>query len=254
MNVALAMLMCFVCVGSASVSHDVVNELQAELQALLDTLAQQSGFAIQLGVKTPDYEFSIASGSATIPGKQAKQITVNDTMAFGSATKPYTATAAMQLVEKGVLSLDDPAMKHIDPILQKLNGTTLVKLFGTEAAQITVGHVLQMRSGIADFDVPEFDYKVLADNASNPLELILYAAGLTPKFVCKPGTCVCYSSTNYELAGLILLAHAAKGEDTWQTFDQSVVFPSKLKSEFAHTFFENNGLISDHLTVPGTTR
>jgi hypothetical protein len=48
---------------------------------------------------------------------------------------------------KGKLSLDDPAMRHIDPILMKMNGTTLVKLFGAEAAQITVGHVLQMRSG-----------------------------------------------------------------------------------------------------------
>jgi CubicO group peptidase (beta-lactamase class C family) len=107
---------------------------------------------------------------------------------------------------------------------------------------------------IADFDVPDFDYKVLSDNSSNPLELILYAASLTPKFVCTPGTCVCYSSTNYELAGLILLAFAEKGKDTWQTYDQSIVFPSSLQSEFKNTYFETNGLISKHLTVPGTTR
>jgi hypothetical protein len=78
----------------------VGDQLQTELQTLLDTLANQSGFAIQLGVKTPDYEFSIASGNATVVGKQTKDITIHDTMAFGSATKPYTATTVMQLIEK----------------------------------------------------------------------------------------------------------------------------------------------------------
>ena len=55
----------------------------------------------------------------------------------------------MQLVEKKAVSLDDPVHKHIDPVLTRLNGTTFVKLFGPTAADVTVGHVLQMRSGIA---------------------------------------------------------------------------------------------------------
>jgi len=37
--------------------------------------------------------------------------------------------------------------------------------------------------------------------------------------MCEPGACTEYSSTNYVLAGIVLLAHAPEGGQTWETFD-----------------------------------
>ena len=39
-------------------------------------------------------------------------------------------------------------------------------------------------------------------------------------FVCDPGSCTSYSSTNYILAGLVLLAHAPAGQRTVASFNQ----------------------------------
>ena len=68
-----------------------------------------------------------------------------------------TAAGVFRLVEANKVALDDPASKHIDPVLQQMghvNATSLVALFGDKAANVTVGHLVSMESGIGDFDVP----------------------------------------------------------------------------------------------------
>jgi D-alanyl-D-alanine carboxypeptidase len=210
--------------------------------------SKSTGYNLQLAVKTDDFEVQVASGTNAAT---SKPVTVKDSFAFGSGTKPYVASSIMQLVEKKAVSLDDPVHKHIDPVLTRLNGTTFVKLFGPTAADVTVGHVLQMRSGIADFDVPAFDDLVLSSNWGSPFRILDYAGGLTPQFVCAPGSCVMYSSTNYELAGLVLMAlHGAKD---WPDLAERVVFPAAVAADFPNSQFLNQGPLSSALTVPGVS-
>ena len=45
-----------------------------------------------------------------------------------------------------------------------------------------------------------------ANATHSPVEFVLGAAAVKPPFVCDPGKCVSYSSTNYVLLGLVLLA------------------------------------------------
>jgi len=83
-----------------------------------------------------------------------------------------------------------------------------------------------MRSGIGDFDIPEFDNKLLTEGSEvhSPLEALEVVshfpehescAGYNCTFACEPGTCGFYSSTNFLLAGLVLLNHAPAGQQTW---------------------------------------
>ena len=68
-----------------------------------------------------------------------------------------TIGAMSRLVEEGKLSLDDKASGPVDAALRRLGETdTLVGLFGPKAADITVKMLIQMRSGLADFDAPAF--------------------------------------------------------------------------------------------------
>ena len=54
---------------------------------------------------------------------------------------------------------------HVDPVLKK-DGTSWAELFGTEGAAVTVGLMLQMRSGIKDYDGNQFDDLLLYNQSS----------------------------------------------------------------------------------------
>lgn len=104
--------------------------------------------------------------------------------------------------------------------------TTFVETMGQNATNITVGNLIRMQSGIGDFDIPSYDNQLLVDGdkVHSPLEILKVVAGFNNTFgcksfdctyVCEPGTCTMYSSTNFVIAGLVLLGHAPEGQQTW---------------------------------------
>jgi CubicO group peptidase (beta-lactamase class C family) len=122
--------------------------------------------------------------------------------------------------------------------MKRMFNTTMVELFGSMAANITVDNLFRMNSGLNDFECRScnFDTQVLVNSTNtpqevhSPMESFEYVASLGPfteeckktfecTFVCEPGTCFKYSTLNYMLGGLILVNFAPEGQDTWQTFD-----------------------------------
>lgn len=175
-------------------------------------------------------DFGLGSGPRTPFGlpRYAKpgNLTGNDTGILGSGTKPYTAAGAMRLVDQGKVSLDDKASIHLDGPMKAMWNTSFVGLFGVNATNVTVGNILRMQSGLADMDNSKYEAKVLVNetHGHSPLEDLQYVANLTGPFGCKNRTCTWafepgahtqYSSTNYLLAGLILINHAPEGQQTW---------------------------------------
>lgn len=67
----------------------------------------------------------------------------------------------MRLVDRGVVKLEDLASQHLDPSLTRGMGKSFVELFGDKAAKVQVKHLIQMQSGIADFDIPSLDHSIL---------------------------------------------------------------------------------------------
>ena len=120
----------------------------------------------------------------------------------------------MRLVDAGKLSLDDSVASQIDGVLTAANGTNMTALFGPAAASVTVRQLIFMQSGLPDFDTPELDQRILQDvTVDFPPYAILRAAasGCAGKASClhfTPGSHVEYSSTNFVIAGLVLLAHS----------------------------------------------
>lgn len=229
----LAALAC----SAAALSESAANKLKADIQAAIDSIANVSGYAFSVGYHDATASFGVGAGSRSPNGlKPFVPGTVGPTDSFllGSGTKPFTAAAVMRLVDRGKVSLDDLASDHIDAVMQRLNGTSMVGLFGDDAKSVTVGQLLSMQSGIGDYDVKSFDDPLLAQgNSVHSVFEPLYAVGAfsSPNgcdpnhgqyctFVCNPGKCTEYSSTNYILLGLLLLAHAPAGQQTVQTFDQ----------------------------------
>ncbi|CAJ1460781.1 unnamed protein product [Effrenium voratum] len=132
-----------------------------------------------------------------------------------------------------------------------MNGTSMVGLFGAKASDVTVGHLLRMQSGLADFDVPGFDDALLkkGSSAHSPMEFLHAAASQSPAFLCDPGQCTSYTSTNYVLAGFVALG--AKGQSDWTALDQAQIFPQPADAKYQRCRFADQGRLNSSLSVAG---
>eukprot|EP00439_Symbiodinium_sp_Y106_P058968 s3825_g8.t1 len=226
------------------------SKLEDAFQSVLTGLSKKYGFATQLAWKSATEDFTVSAGRDPVTGRA---VTENDTFAFGSGTKPYTAVLVLKLVAEGKVELDKPAATYVDGVLQRLNGTSMVGLFGQQASQVTVGHLLRMQSGLNDFDVPDFDKALLqhGDTLHSPMEFLHGAAKQSPVFVCDPGACTSYTSTNYILAGFVALG--ASGGTDWSALDQSQIFPKSAGGKYQQCTFADKGQLNNSLTIAGAS-
>ena len=102
----------------------------------------------------------------------------DDKYVWGSTTKMFTGPAVLQLVERGVVGLDDACSTHIDPILLGLNGTTLASALGPDVAAVTIRQLLHMESGIHDYDGGAYTAAQFANRSREfgPVEVLGYSA------------------------------------------------------------------------------
>jgi len=228
------------------------SSLQARLQVIVDRASFVSlGTGLSLGVATAHGNISISAGPRR--GRIARdgdRVQPEDKFAMGSTTKMYTAAAVLRLVDAGRLGLDDKALPLIDRLWTKLNGTSLAVLLGPRMRNVTVRHLLQMQSGIPDFDtLPSRKYQL--NHPTEDLGPVRELAFLPPKkdFSCDPGTCGEYSSTNYELLGLLLAQQSGAG--SWDTYSQASGLPAATMAAMRHTSFVLHGTCGNFTPVHG---
>jgi CubicO group peptidase (beta-lactamase class C family) len=215
--------------------QNVSNTLESDIQSVVSTLANRTGFAISVGyVDSCGNEIAAAAGSRGIPS-DSNTTTPNDRYTYGSGTKGLTATAVMRLVDRNILKLEDRAYVFIDRALKEFN-KTLAETLGKRVENVTVGQLIQMRSGVSDFDVPDFDNYVLknSNRTYTPLDFLSYVSSLSDeiceadyagnckcRFQFEPGTQVAYSSTNFVLAGLVLVGAQSNVTTSWKEYDMA---------------------------------
>lgn len=243
------------------------------LEQLVSHARIHHGFdlAMQLGWRDKQYDFGVAAGGYNLtdaplsPNAQGvrRNATTADTYLFGSGTKPFTAVGVLRLIDQGKIGARDRVSKHINPFLLHNNGTTLEKLFGAAISNATVLDLIEMSAGISDFEI-EVDHSIPFDNEIlkngnkvwTPYDYILYAAnapnqtGPGGHILCEPRACRSYSSTSFQVAGL-LLASVLNPEGDWFDLDMSkAILPQSLRYPSLR-FLADSGRISDHLTIPG---
>merc|ERR1711972_496706 len=138
--------------------------------------------------------------------------------------------------------------------------------FGPAISNATVLDLIEMSAGISDYEVEinhryPFDAEILnhGDQVWPPYATIRYAAnapnqtGPGGHILCEPGKCSAYSSTSYQVAGLLLAAILGPTDGDWMDLDQAhAVFPDPLRYP-SFKFLTDKGYLSDHLTVPGAS-
>lgn len=144
--------------------------------------------AVFLLVKDGEIFFAKGYGYADV--KQKIPVVPEKTLfRVGSVSKLFTATAVMQLYERGKLRLDDDVNKYL----------TLFKLENKYARPVTIAHLLTHTAG--------FDQKgigIAARRESEVIPLGEYLAKEMPPHVMPPGEVINYSNHGMALAGYLV--------------------------------------------------
>lgn len=140
----------------------------------------------------------------------------SDRFGIGSVTKTFTAAVVLQLVEEGVLTLDEPLADY-EPTFPR-------------AEAITLSHLLTHTTGIYDY---AYDPEVLAGHGRewDPEELVAIAAQEPPLF--DPGDDWDYSNTNFILLGLVI--EGATGHSWASEVRARLLDPFALSDTFVAT-------------------
>jgi D-alanyl-D-alanine carboxypeptidase len=178
-----------------------------------------------------DQDGEILFEGATGLANDEKQTPLSPTDRFRiySITKTFTAVLVLQLVDEGVLSLDDTVADWLDdPAVGRI----------PNVEQITLRQLLTHTSGVYDYfaeDSPFWEDAYLGEDANwsriwTPEELLAYADGASHAPDFAPGEGVRYSNTGYILLGLIV--EEATGQAFADRLHQQVLDPLGLTDTF----------------------
>lgn len=175
------------------------------------SMAESKQPGIALAVKGPRGDYMKAYGSTA--GSSPRPLTVDDHFRIASTTKTFTSTAVMMAVQRGDISLDDKLSQFVPGI--------------TNGNQITLRHMLMMRSGIADWNsqLGALIYlSLFPTGAWNEETTLLYIKSGSPLWA--PGGGYAYSNSNFVLLGLVL--KAVTGRYIRDIIHQDIITPLGL--------------------------
>lgn len=257
----LVMAKLFAIFGAIAAADDLQSQLQQALdQVVAGHLGTFPNLSLSFAWKDGSQEVAVASG--VVLGRSATQ---EDTFLYGSGTKPVTASSVMSLIDQGLVKGDDKAYTILDPYFAEMGQPSMADIFGEGIKNATVLSLIRMSAGIRDFeDDYTFDQEVLSNGTKfwdnypfdamefSVSDLNVKAGGFDGPLICPAGgNCTSYSSTSYDVAGLLLTA-VLQSQSSWVDFDLGNVLFKGHRSEVPSMQFPTGGSkISDFLTVPG---
>ena len=194
---------------------DFEQFIQEEVQ---DESPPSASFAILKGDEII-YESSFGYNDAN----QSQATSLESVYHVYSLTKILAATLAMQLVDEGVIHLDDPVEKYLHRFRAK---------YDDQNVTVTILNLLNHSSGISDRSSevrPLTDDNYYAYAKANGIEIVKYIA--LPHL---PGSEAKYSSAEYIILSRII--EKATGEDFGDLVMERIVKPAKMeRSGFSYT-------------------
>jgi D-alanyl-D-alanine carboxypeptidase len=218
----------FLIIIALSISIHAQEEVQGEfdagiaetLQAIIDDAIEQGDPGAVVRVETPQGIFVGVGGYADREAEIALQ--ADDAFRVGSVAKMFTSVVILQLMEEGVLTLDDTIAQWLPDVAAILPNSNV----------ITLRHLLTLTSGIHDHaDVFIEDFLVNVETqqrAWEPMELVALSASHEADFV--PGEGWAYSNINFVLLGMVI--EAATDQSAAENYRTRIIDPLEL----THTY------------------
>jgi D-alanyl-D-alanine carboxypeptidase len=214
--------------GESTTNGTLPEEITSQLDAFLQSQVYSEGGlpkgaapGLVLFVDTPEGRYLSAAGVSNLEDGTA--LKVDDRLEIGSNTKSMTIVLLMQLVEEGLLSLDDPLSKWLPEQAAALpNGD-----------QITLRQMAQHTAGLYDY-ADNIIAAGIADPAAmeagfTPAELVQDAAkNGSPYFAPGEEGKWHYSNTGYVLLGMII--EKITGEKLGDLFQSRIFDPLGMES------------------------
>jgi D-alanyl-D-alanine carboxypeptidase len=220
----------------------------ASLNDVLQAGLDQGLTGIALHIEQGDEViFDRAAGLASIETGIA--LAPSDRFRIYSITKTFTAILILQLVDDGILSLDDTVTDWLDaPEVRAIPNVN----------RITLRQLPTYTSGVYDYfdaDSPFWNDAYLGANADwsrvwTPRELLAYADGARHAAYFDPGEGAHYSNTGYILLGLIV--EEATGQQFAERLHDTILEPLGLRDTyFAATEPVRGGIVDGYHLIDG---
>jgi D-alanyl-D-alanine carboxypeptidase len=184
-------------------------------------IAVPKEYATVFEAVTPTQHWLVAQGN--VAQGSAEAITGESRFRIASTSKTFVAVVVLQLVEEGILGLDDLASQWLPPdIVANL----------PNAKRVTLRHLLQMRSGIPEYlEQPFFD--AIAQDPFRaapytPTDVLAFAYDKAAYF--EPGTEFRYTNSNYILLQLVI--EAATGAPLHEAVRERILGPLGMSNTY----------------------
>ena len=169
--------------------------LAAEIESVFTAWQQDAGIpGASLSVRLPGQE-PIAFGTGVTDIISGEAVTPDDYFRIGSITKPMTAALVLQLVDEGLLELDETVDTYLPGWLE-----------GHEfASEITVRQLMNHTNGLIEYAFDPGFYTLVSDRLDQPLEseeLFHFLAASEPLF--EPGTAYSYETGGFFTLGDVI--------------------------------------------------
>lgn len=171
---------------SSAFKEDTWSPRESELQAILDRRTKEMGLGQARAIVT-------TQDGRTWHGISGNMKTFDQPSLIGSLTKTFTTTLIMQLVDEGLLSLDDPVGDMG---------------MGFKHGQITIRQLLTHTSGLAKYKTNNG----YVEKGTTPMDVLRYVSEQPLRN--PPGSYVNYSTSGFSLLGLVI------EQKTGKTFEE----------------------------------
>jgi CubicO group peptidase (beta-lactamase class C family) len=204
------------CLGPGA-GHLYAQNAASRIDSLVTTLNERnelSGNVLVAAGGTEVYRHS--SGYANVAAKKRN----NDSTTFllASLAKPFTATAILQLKEKGRLRLDDAVVRYLP---------------GFPYPAITIRQLLAHTSGLVDLQIFEAPYKADTNKIFSNADIIPAIKGEKNALLGQPGEKYSYSNTGYGL--LVLIVEKVSGLHFPDYLQKNVFAPSGMRHTYVRS-------------------
>lgn len=203
---------------AAVAAAEVADGLRAAVADVVDELHVPGALVL---VDTPEGRVVESFGNRAVG--LAAPLTADDHYRIGSVTKTMTATVVLQLVEEGLVSLDDPVSAHLDGV--------------PGGEQVSVRQLLNMTSGLPEFtDTDQMSDVIAADPGRTWSPQDALAIAFDPAATRPPGTeepvrgAYHYDNTNYVLLGLLI--EELTGQTASEAMHERIFEPLGMEHSF----------------------